>query len=63
MKEWIAGADAPKEDSTSERMFSSATLFRMLYRMDDSKWSFQKMYITLTINLMLQIDPLNSSCS
>ena len=67
MKEWIAGADAPKEDSTSERMFSSATLFRMLYRMlyrmDDSKWSFQKMYITLTINSMLQIDPLNSSCS
>ena len=63
MKEWIAEADAPKEDSKSERMFSSATLFRMLYRMDDSKWSFQKMYITLTINLMLQIDPLNSSCS
>ena len=63
MKEWITEADAPKEDSTSERMFSSATLFRMLYRMDDSKWSFQKMYITLTINLMLQIDPLNSSCS
>ena len=63
MKEWIAEANAPKEDSTSERMFSSAALFRMLYRMDDSKWSFQKMYITLTINLMLQIDPLNSSCS
>ena len=63
MKEWIAEADAPKEDRTSERMFSSATLFRMLCRMDDSKWSFQKMYITLTINLMLQIDPLNSSCS
>ena len=47
MKEWIAEADAPKEDSTSERMFSSTTLFRMLYRMDDSKWSFEKNVVPL----------------
>ena len=51
MKEWITEADAPKEDSTSERMFSSTTLFRMLYRMlyrmDDSKWSFEKNVLPL----------------
>ena len=52
MKEWIAEADL-KKDSTSERMngrpqlFSSTTLFRMLYRMDDSKWSFEKNVVPL----------------
>ena len=30
--------------------------------MNDCKWCFGKKYVTLTKNLMLQIDPLNSNC-
>ena len=47
MKEWIAEADL-KKDSTSERMngrpqlFSKKMVATILYRMDNSKWSFEK---------------------
>ena len=57
-----------KEVSTFERMNDPTQLFfsnkvTLLYRMDDSKRSFEKNILPLQKKLMLQIDPLNSSCS
>ena len=57
-----------KEVSTFERMNDPPQLFfsnkvTLLYRMDDSKRSFEKNILPLQKKLMLQIDPLNSSCS
>ena len=56
-----------KEVSTFEKMNDPPQLFfsnkvTLLYRMDDSKRSFEKNILPLQKKLMLQIDPLNSSC-
>ena len=53
MKEWIAEADLLKKDGTSERMIGRPQLFSkkmvaaILYRMDNSKWSFEKNILPL----------------
>ena len=68
MTEWMAQADPTKEASTVKKMnersllFSSNKTTHYFKKMDDCKWCFENIY-SLYKNLMLQIDPLNISCS
>ena len=68
MKEWMAQADPPKEASTVKKMngqlllLSSNKMTHYFKEWTTSSVILKKIYC-LYKNLMLQIDPLNRSCS